>query len=112
MKLRLDTGSIRLRLASADLDALLEEAAVSMGFTFPDGRRFGYALSVTDVEDGMEGRAVRFDDATIAVLITQRDVATLQSGGSVEFAQQAGVTSQLLRVLVEMDEPCRHEATG
>jgi hypothetical protein len=104
MKLRLQNGSLRLRLGPREVTALLQSGMVEESVQFAPGQKITYVLRVDAVAAAL---AARLEDSRLIVSVpveTAKTWATTDQVG-MESRQNAG-TPAALKILIEKDFQC------
>lgn len=108
MKLRLDGGSLRLRLGRENVVRLAEEGSVEE--TLPFGPGPGERLSfVLRVEPGVEAVGARYEEGRILVELPAPLAREWTGTDRIRLeGEQEVAPGRTIRILVEKDLPCRH----
>lgn len=69
MKLRLEKGIVKFRLASSEIEKLSSEKFLEEKIFLSDNNQFAYALSI---QDSIESCAVSFGNSSLAIIIPQQ----------------------------------------
>jgi hypothetical protein len=101
MKLRMRSGSLRLRLTRSEVALLAEKGSVVECVEFPNGSRLVYELESRAVLDGI---AARFENGRITVLAPEAGVREWAASERVGIGGQSGA----LALLIEKDFQCMH----
>lgn len=108
MKLRLQDGSVRLRLTKPEVALIGRGVRVQARSCFPNGEVFTYALAVTAGEQV----TARYDDECIEVQIPRRVAVEWASGDAVSIAATQPTARGEFSILVEKDFSCLHPRDG